>query len=293
MADDAMTHVSVRAVGQRFGEKQVLRGLDLDVREGEFVALVGKSGCGKSTLLRLVAGLDRPTEGAVLIRREPLAGLNREARVMFQEARVLPWKTVHDNVALGLKGGGVRGRAESLLAQVGLADRAKDWPGILSGGQLQRVALARALASAPDLLLLDEPLGSLDALTRIEMQDLIQRLWRERRFTAVLITHEVEEALVLADRVLVLEEGRISLEITVDLPRPRDRGAAAFAALKARILSRILGERPVQPASWPLPPAPASPDGADGAHRTDGPADAAGVAATHPVREEKRLEYAG
>lgn len=283
MADDALIpaaadpaalprrpHVSVRSLGKRFGAKRVLDGLDLEVGEGEFVALVGKSGCGKSTLLRLVAGLDRPSEGGIHIRRKPLDGLNREARVMFQEARILPWKTVADNVALGLKASqDARGRAEALLAQVGLADRAKDWPGVLSGGQLQRVALARALASSPDLLLLDEPLGSLDALTRIGMQDLIQRLWRERRFTAVLITHEVEEALVLADRVLVLEEGRISLEIAVDLPRPRDRGAAGFAALKSRILSRILGEGP--------------------ATRT--PADAS--LETHPVREEKRLAYAG
>jgi sulfonate transport system ATP-binding protein len=234
------THITVRSVEKSFGRKRVLAGLDLDVRKGEFLALVGKSGCGKSTLLRLIAGLDAPTAGEIAVRGTPLKGLNAEARVMFQESRVLPWKTVGGNVALGLHGSR-HARAKTVLAQVGLADRAGDWPAVLSGGQLQRVALARALAGFPDLLLFDEPLGSLDALTRIGMQTLIQSLWNERRFTAVLITHEVEEALVLADRVAVLEEGRISLEIEVDLPRPRNRGTPEFAALKSRILDRILG----------------------------------------------------
>jgi sulfonate transport system ATP-binding protein len=233
-------HVSVRSVDKRFGAKQVLSGLDLDVAEGEFVALVGRSGCGKSTLLRLIAGLDGAFSGTIRVRGHALKGLNTEARVMFQEARLLPWKTVEGNVALGLDAAR-RKEALAVLGQVGLADRAGDWPAVLSGGQSQRVALARALASRPDLLLLDEPLGSLDALTRIEMQELIQGLWLERRFTALLITHEVEEALVLADRVVVLEEGRIAFEAAVDLPRPRDRGTPEFAALKSGILRRILG----------------------------------------------------
>jgi sulfonate transport system ATP-binding protein len=243
MADANLTqaHVSVRGVEKRFGDKRVLSGLDLEIAEGEFVALIGRSGCGKSTLLKLIAGLAEPTGGQIRVKGIPLAGLNKGARVMFQEARILPWKNVAANVALGLKGAW-RGRAQELLSLVGLADRAGEWPGVLSGGQLQRVALARALATAPDLMLLDEPLGSLDALTRIDMQDLIAGLWRERGFTALLITHEVEEALVLADRVLVLEEGRISLEVTVALPRPRDRGTPGFAALKAHILARILGK---------------------------------------------------
>src|SRR5690606_27214307 len=224
-------HVSVRKVEKGFGGPRVLNGLDLEVAEGEFVALVGKSGCGKSTLLRLLAGLDAPEAGEIRIRDASLRGLNREARVMFQEARVLPWKNVLENVGLGqMDHGPAKARAQALLDRVGLSDRAGDWPSVLSGGQLQRVALARALACSPDLLLLDEPLGALDALTRIEMQDLIHRLWKERGFTAVLITHEVEEALMLADRVLVLDGGRISMETRVDLPRPRDRGAPEFAA---------------------------------------------------------------
>lgn len=245
------THVSARKVDRRFDSRKVLDGLDLDVKEGEFVALVGKSGCGKSTLLRLIAGLDAPDGGEIRIRRMPLKGLNREARVMFQESRILPWKTVLDNVGLGLSGE-ERGRhVLDLLGEVGLSDRAGDWPSVLSGGQLQRVALARALASSPDLLLLDEPLGSLDALTRIEMQDLIQRLWREKGFTAVLITHEVEEALVLADRILVMESGRISLEVPVELSRPRNRGTPELAALKSRILDRILGSHRAAEADAP------------------------------------------
>jgi sulfonate transport system ATP-binding protein len=155
---------------------------------------------------------------------------------MFQDARLLPWKRVKDNITLGLRGADALG----VLRQVGLADRALDWPARLSGGQRQRVALARALIHDPQLLLLDEPLGALDALTRIGMQGLIETLWRERRFTALLVTHDVQEAVALADRVVLIEDGRIALDLRIDLPRPRERGSAAFAALEARILDRVL-----------------------------------------------------
>lgn len=232
--------LTAESVDKAFGSHRVLAGLSLRIGAGEFVAMVGKSGCGKSTLLRLIAGLSTPDSGTIRIGSRPLMGLNAFARVMFQEARVIPWKSIGANVALGLKGEGRR-RAMDLLGSVGLADRAGEWPANLSGGQLQRVALARALAASPDLLLLDEPLGSLDAFTRMEMQELIQSLWLERRFAALLITHEVEEALALADRVLVLEAGRITLEVAVELPRPRDRGTPEFTALKSRILGCIKG----------------------------------------------------
>jgi len=227
--------LKLRALAKSYGERQVLQGLDLDVRPGEFLAVIGRSGCGKSTLLRLLAGLEEPTAGT-------LDGAARaHTRFMFQDARLLPWARVLDNVALGLKGDDAVERARQALAQVGLAERAGDWPARLSGGQRQRVALARALVHSPRLLLLDEPLGALDALTRIEMQRLIERLWLRHGFTAVLVTHEVGEALTLADRVLLVEEGRIALDEAVDLPRPRRRNAA-FGALEQRLLDRVLGD---------------------------------------------------
>jgi sulfonate transport system ATP-binding protein len=199
------------------------------------VALVGRSGCGKSTLLRLVAGLEQADGGRVAIDG---AGRADALRLMFQEARLLPWKGVLDNVALGLAD---RDAARAALAQVGLETRAADWPSVLSGGQRQRVALARALVHAPAILLLDEPLGALDALTRIGMQQLIESLWLRHGFSAVLVTHDVQEALVLADRVLVIEEGRIAHDIAVGLARPRQRGSTAFGALERELLGRVLG----------------------------------------------------
>lgn len=233
--------VSLRGVGKSFGEREVLRGIDLDIAPGEFVAIVGRSGCGKSTLLRLLAGLDTPATGAVSIGGAPVRGLPPGVRLMFQDARLLPWKRVAENVLLGLPPGPATVPAvEAALAQVGLADRARDWPGILSGGQRQRVALARALAAAPGLLLLDEPLGALDALTRREMQELLAGLWADRGFTAILVTHDVEEAVALADRVLVLDRGITALDLPVGLPRPRSRGTAAFAELSERLLAAIL-----------------------------------------------------
>jgi sulfonate transport system ATP-binding protein len=225
----------LQGVGKSYGAREVLRGIDLQIEPGEFVAIVGRSGCGKSTLLRLVAGLEEASSGVLT-----LDGPRDDVRVMFQDARLLPWKRVADNIALGLKGGDAPARARGALAQVGLADRAHDWPAVLSGGQRQRVALARALVHAPRLLLLDEPLGALDALTRIEMQRQIEALWREHGFTALLVTHDVGEAVALADRVLLIEDGAIALDLRIDLPRPRSRGNPAFAALEDRVLQRVL-----------------------------------------------------
>jgi sulfonate transport system ATP-binding protein len=231
--------LKVVELSKSFGKKQVLQQLNLEVPPGEFVAIVGRSGCGKSTLLRLIAGLEIPNDGGVLIDEEPLCQLNRSARMMFQDERLLLWKKVIENVGLGLRGNW-KAKAIWALEQVGLADRADDWIATLSGGQRQRVALARALVSEPRLLLLDEPLGALDALTRIEMQRLIESLWQEQQFTTLLITHDVEEAVTLADRVILLEAGRVELDIPIPLPRPRHRGNAVFASLVERILDRVL-----------------------------------------------------
>lgn len=235
--------VELRGLSKSFGTQQVLHELDLDIPAGEFVAIVGRSGCGKSTLLRLIAGLDEPTGGSLTIEGQSTARLDT-VRLMFQEPRLLPWQRVVKNVELGLArttdGVKRRWQAEDVLGQVGLKGRERDWPHVLSGGQKQRVALARALASHPRLLALDEPLGALDALTRIEMQDLIERVWLDKGFTAIVVTHDVTEAVALADRILLLEAGRIALDIPVDLPRPRRRGDLAAAAIEGRVLDRLL-----------------------------------------------------
>ncbi|GGP23075.1 ATP-binding cassette domain-containing protein [Silvimonas iriomotensis] len=231
--------LQLTGVGKQFDRKVVLHELDLTLRAGEFVALVGRSGCGKSTLLRLVAGLDQASAGLIEADGKPHITARNETRLMFQDARLLPWKTVLQNVGLGLSGDWHE-HAAAALAEVGLAEHAHKWPAQLSGGQRQRVALARALIHRPRLLLLDEPLGALDALTRIEMHQLIERLWQHHGFTVLLVTHDVQEAVSLADRVILIEEGRIGLDQAVDLPRPRARGTAAFAALEERILNRVL-----------------------------------------------------
>ncbi|MCY4753283.1 ATP-binding cassette domain-containing protein [Pelomonas aquatica] len=230
--------LKLRGVAKSFGARHVLKDLDLAIAPGEFVALVGRSGCGKSTLLRLIAGLDTPTAGLVE------AGTADERRLMFQDARLLPWKRVVDNVALGLAGPEASARAMEALGQVGLAGRGGDWPSTLSGGQRQRVALARALVHRPRLLLLDEPLGALDALTRLEMHRLIEQLWRRHGFTALLVTHDVAEAVALADRVLLVDRGGIALDAAVSLPRPRSRAAPGFAELEDRVLRHIVGHAP-------------------------------------------------
>lgn len=241
--------IRARGLTRRFGDTPVLRGFDLDVPAGQFLAVVGRSGCGKSTLLRILAGLDEPTSGTLAFDGgEPGAGA---ARLMFQEPRLLPWARVLSNVEVGLGPArrlpGARERAQAALTAVGLGARGHEWPAVLSGGQKQRVALARALVSRPDVLALDEPLGALDALTRIEMQGLLERVWREQGFTAVLVTHDVSEALALADRVVLVEEGVIGLDVAVDVPRPRRRGSVALAALEEDILRRLVREEAGEP----------------------------------------------
>ncbi|MFL5255395.1 MAG: ATP-binding cassette domain-containing protein [Rhodopila sp.] len=236
--------LSLRGITKVFGRQVVLRGIDLDIAPGQFVAIVGRSGCGKSTLLRLLAGLDQPTSGRISI--DGVAGGWRDqVRLMFQEPRLLPWQRVDANVEIGLShasaGADRRRLAIEALAQVGLAERAQEWPSVLSGGQKQRVALARALVSHPRILAFDEPLGALDALTRIEMQALIEQVWQDKGFTAIVVTHDVTEAVTLADRILVLEAGHVAMDVTVDLPRPRRVGDAAAAAIEGRILDRLLG----------------------------------------------------
>lgn len=236
---------------KRFGHHAVLRGINLELPPGQFMAIVGRSGCGKSTLLRLVAGLEAPTDGGILIDDDPLRQLNRSARVMFQDARLLPWRRVLENVGLGLEGNW-REQALWALQQVGLAARTRDWVASLSGGQRQRVALARALVSKPRLMLLDEPLGALDALTRIEMQSLIETLWQQQQFTTLLVTHDVEEAVALADRVIMLDEGLVALDLTINLPRPRQRQELAFVSLVDQILKQITGAVPAGQSIEPI-----------------------------------------
>jgi sulfonate transport system ATP-binding protein len=221
-----------------FGDRRVLAGLNVTIPAGQFVAIVGRSGGGKTTLLRLLTGLEAPSNGRVLIDGEPVTGLQPSVRLLFQDARLLPWQRVISNVGIAREPGW-RSAALSALADVGLADRANDWPAILSGGQRQRVALARALVNHPGVLLLDEPFGALDALTRQEMHQLVTQIWQTHGFTTVLITHDVREAVTLADRVLVLREGGIALDLAVPSARPRAAGNVNLAALEATILKEV------------------------------------------------------
>ena len=223
--------VEVRGLTREFGTNSVLRNLDLQLRPGEFTALLGRSGSGKSTLLRTLAGLDPAPEGTVTV---------PEARaVVFQEPRLLPWKRVWQNVALGLRLPDARKRAEEALEEVGLGHRLKAWPLTLSGGEAQRAALARALVRAPKLLLLDEPFAALDALTRLRMQAMVAALWQAHQPAVLLVTHDVDEAVLLADRILVLEHGRIALDTSINLPRPRRHAMPGFNALRASLLDAL------------------------------------------------------
>ncbi len=247
--------LAVRKLRKAFGTREVLKGIDLHIPAGQFVAVVGRSGCGKSTLLRLLAGLDDASGGELLAGSAPLSAAREDTRLMFQEARLLPWKKIIDNVGLGLKGDW-RAKALQALDAVGLAERANEWPAALSGGQKQRVALARALIHQPRLLLLDEPLGALDALTRIEMQQLIENLWQQHGFTVLLVTHDVNEAVAIADRVILIEDGEIGLDLIVALPRPRARGSHRLAALEAEVLNRVLSLPGTPPDPEPVSPLP-------------------------------------
>ena len=236
--DKSGIQLDIKGLGKRFGEATVLEELHLSIAPGDFVVIVGRSGCGKSTLLRLIAGLDSATEGSIYLDGEKTDGISQDTRFLFQEARLLPWKRVLKNIQLGAVDQD-SGRALKALAQVGLGSRGGDWPHVLSGGQKQRVALARALAAGPRLLLLDEPLGALDALTRIEMQQLIEHLWLKQKFTAILVTHDVSEAVMLANRVLFIDNGNIALDIRITLDRPRQKNND-FIYFEKQILDKVL-----------------------------------------------------
>lgn len=223
----------------------VLDHVDLDVAPGEFVALLGPSGCGKSTLLRLVAGLEPPGSGTLAVDDVPIAGPDPSRLLVFQDPTLYPWRTVRGNVALGLEARGLRkaqeARIDDALRLVGLTDFADAFPHQLSGGMAQRTALARALVNEPRLLLLDEPLGKLDALTRLAMQGELVRLWQEKGFSALLVTHDVEEALVLATRVIVLSDrpARIRAEIVNDAPYPRHRDDLDLVRRRREVLETL------------------------------------------------------
>lgn len=218
------TAAVVSGLTRHYGERRVIHGLDLTIMRGEFVALLGESGCGKTTLLRALAGLDPIQSGRVEVPRRPA--------VVFQEHRLLPWENLWRNVSLGLPEAGARERAAAALAEVGLGERLDDWPRNLSGGQAQRVSLARALVQAPELLLLDEPFAALDALTRIKMQALVRQLVTRHRPGVLLVTHDVDEALALADRALVMRSGRIAAEFEL-------RGQSDVRALRPDLLREL------------------------------------------------------
>lgn len=225
--------VHVANLVRRFAAKSILDGVDLDIGEGEFVALLGKSGSGKSTFLKALAGLDHEVEGTgTLVTPEKLS-------VVFQDARLLPWRTVIQNVTLGLTGETGQKAGRKALAEVGLEGRETAWPNQLSGGEQQRVALARSLVREPALLLADEPFGALDALTRLKMHDLLREICAKHRPAVLLVTHDVDEAISLADRILVLDEGRFVEDLRIDLPAPRDHGDPRFAQIRTHLLSRL------------------------------------------------------
>jgi sulfonate transport system ATP-binding protein len=223
----------VRGLVRRYGDRTVLDSLDLSIADGEFVALLGRSGSGKSTLLRALAGLDHDVTGSGRV------DVPDNRAVVFQDARLLPWQRALANVALGLDGADAPARARESLAEVGLAGRERAWPVELSGGEQQRVALARSLAREPELLLADEPFGALDALTRIQMHALLRRLCERHRPAVLLVTHDVDEAIVLADRVLVLVDGRVAVEHPIDLDRPRSYTHPAFLDHRRHLLAAL------------------------------------------------------
>jgi len=224
--------VSIRNLTRTFTLKGVLNGVDLDIAPGEFVALLGRSGSGKSTLLRALAGLDFEAHGSGEY------DVPERTSVIFQDARLLPWMSLLDNVTLGL-GRQAREDGRGMLAEVGLAGREKAWPHELSGGEQQRVALARALVRDPELLLADEPFGALDALTRGQMHDLLRRLSEIHKPAVLLVTHDIDEAILLADRIVMLEDGKLAVDIRVDLPFEKGLRISRSASLREELLARL------------------------------------------------------
>ena len=243
--DAAQPAVRAHRLVRSFGGRDVLRGLDLTVARGEFLALLGRSGSGKSTLLRAVAGLDHGVAGSGEL------SVPERVSLSFQDSRLLPWLRLQDNVTLGVRGRQARQRGRTALAEVGLEGREKSWPHELSGGEQQRAALARALVREPQLLLADEPFGALDALTRIRMHGLLRELYERHRPAVLLVTHDVDEAVELADRVLVLDEGRIAVDLPVDLPAPRSRREPRFQEYRDTLLAALGVPPPDAPAPAP------------------------------------------
>lgn len=237
--------VSVRHAGRSFESRgqrlTALKDINLEIGSGEFTVLVGPSGCGKSTLLRSIAGLDLGFTGEISVGGQPVRGPSRSRGLVFQEARLLPWLTAGSNIAFGMKAGAAekRERVRELLDLVGLAGFEDAYPYQLSGGMAQRVAIARALAPSPSILLMDEPFGALDAFTRIKLQDALRDIWRSQNVTTVFVTHDIDESLVLGQKVVVMSArpGRISEVIDVDLPYPRDRVSDDFARYRNRLLN--------------------------------------------------------
>jgi NitT/TauT family transport system ATP-binding protein len=241
----AASWIHIEGLSHWFEALQALDNVNLDIRPGEFVALLGPSGCGKSTLLRLVAGLEAASSGILTQDGQAISRPDPSRIVVFQDPTLFPWRTVWDNVALGLEAQGIlkqeKGRVDEALKKVGLESFARAYPHQLSGGMAQRAALARALVNKPKLLILDEPLGKLDSLTRLEMQSELLSLWQKNGFSALLVTHDIEEALFLAQRVVVFSPrpARIVAEIKVDRPYPRHRGDAVLSDLRHEILNRL------------------------------------------------------
>lgn len=234
----AAVGLKIRDLGHSYGASSVFDRLDLDIEPGSFVSFLGASGTGKSTLLRLISNLEKPVRGDISPIGRRADNAPPTIRVMFQEDRLLPWRTALQNVQLGLTGR--EHDARVLMQAVGLQGKESMWPAQLSGGQRQRVALARALIQHPDWLMLDEPFGALDALTRVTAQQLLERLWLEKPCTVMLVTHDVEEALVLSDRVIVIGDGGVLQDIRIDLPRPRHRGDAYIAQMKESLLESLI-----------------------------------------------------
>jgi sulfonate transport system ATP-binding protein len=244
----APARVSLRGVERTFGTHTVLREVDIEIEPGEVVALLGSSGSGKSTLLRLIAGLDRPTGGRIEIDGDAVRGIDPRCAVVFQEPRLLPWRSLAANVEYGLPPGTARSKGADAvrhwLGVVGLSDFGAHYPRQVSGGMAQRAGLARALARRPRVLLLDEPLAALDALTRLRMQDLLDAVQQEAGTTTVLVTHDVDEAVILADRVLILRAdttggARIAATHDIAIPKPRDRGDPRITALREQLLDEL------------------------------------------------------
>src|SRR6476469_3654197 len=237
--------LSVEHIGKTYPNGvHALEGISFSVEPGEIVAVVGGSGCGKSTLLRAISGLDQPSQGRVLLDGELIISPHEKIGIVFQEPRLLPWLTVADNVAFGLTDRPAsrrQHRAAAALFRVGLNEKARMWPRELSGGQAQRVAIARALVPQPEVLLLDEPFSALDAFTRRDLQDHLLDLWADTRPTLILVTHDVDEAVVLADRVLVMRPrpGRLFDQIEINLGRPRDRNSPLFENFKRSVLTSL------------------------------------------------------